>query len=351
MMSILERFGYPAYKDLGPPETIEPIFGTEKPTLEAWERVRGELKARWAAMMGRPSYRDYERKTEALKTFEQPTYTGTLFRQTTGPDHWQRLLLMEPKAPLPTPRPGMVVPFYNPDRSVGLDLGSPRNEDRHPLIEFGCHLVEQGYSVVCTEAFPYNTVPRPDSNIWSAWWEAGAEKLRSDHPHWTGIGKLTADTIRAVDLLLGQPEVDPNRIGVMGHSLGGKMAFYAGCLDERLKAIVCSDFGIGWTFTNWEYPWYHGKQVLEEGFPLGHHQLLAMAAPKPFFLFGGEADRPASWQYLNEARKVYALYGRQEAIGFFDHASGHRPTRESLKVAYTWLRAVFTVEGIEWTGV
>lgn len=346
-MRIAEKVAYPSYEDLGPPEPIEPIFGKEDPGLEAWERVRGTLKARWAAVMGHPSYEDYERKAEVLKTFERAAYVGTLYRQTTGPEHWQRVLLMRPKTPLGSPCPGMVVPFYAPDRSVGLSLETLIPNEEPGVVQFGRHLAEQGYFVVCTEAFPFNTVPQPEMKVWSSWWEAGAKKLLSDHPHWTGIGKLTADTMRTVDLLLEQREVDPDRIGVMGHSLGGKMAFYAGSVDERLKAIVCSDFGIGWRFTNWEYPWYHGGQIFRKDFTLGHHQLLALAAPKPFFLFGGEADRSASWQYLNEARKVYALYGKPEAIGFFDHASGHRPTRESLKVAYSWLREVFKVGEIE----
>ena len=36
------------------------------------------------------------------------------------------------------------------------------------------------------------------------------------------MAKMTWDAIRATDLLLTGPEVDPARIGSIGHSLGGK---------------------------------------------------------------------------------------------------------------------------------
>jgi hypothetical protein len=134
----------------------------------------------------------------------------------------------------------------------------------------------------------------------------------------------------------------------MGHSLGGKMAFYTGALDERIKAIVASDFGIGWRFTNWDDPWYLGRQIHSEGFRLAHHQLLALHAPRSFFLIGGQFDHRASWQYLLEAQKVYRLYGREDAIGFFDHHSGHSPTQESLLIAYRWLAEQFDLPAQPW---
>jgi pimeloyl-ACP methyl ester carboxylesterase len=184
-------------------------------------------------------------------------------------------------------------------------------------------------------------VPAPESEAGFAWWQAGAEKLLKDNPSWTGMGRLAWDASRALDLLLEIPDVDPGRIAVMGHSLGGKIAFYAGALDDRFAATISSDFGMGFSFTNWDALWYLGKKIHHPDFALSHHQLLALQAPRPFLLIGGEADRQASWQYINEARKVYDLYEGASSIGFFDHASGHRPTEESLHIAYGWLTEQF----------
>jgi len=350
MPSIIQQVAQPTYSDFGAPEKIDPIFHNTPATIQTWSTIRENLKHQWQNILGRPSFTDYDHPPQLIHQFDQPTYHATIFKQPTGPTSQQTILLMTPKNPLPTPHPGMVIPFYNPDRMIGINIETQEplvNES--PLIHFGRHLVDQGYTVVCTEAFPYNTVLEPKENVGFAWWQTGAEKLLQDNPHWTGIAKLAHDTSRALDLLLEQPHIDPNRVGVMGHSLGGKMAFYSGCLDERFQAIVGSDFGMGWSFTNWSAPWYLGEQINQADFTLAHHHLLALFAPKPFLLFGGEADRPATWQYLEEARKVYALYNKPENIGFFDHATGHRPTEESLHIAYGWLAEQFKITPHNWS--
>ncbi len=339
----------PTYSDLGPPEAIRPLFADRLPDkIETWQSLRDELKDQLAGVIGTPTFDIFNMKPEQVGSFEQPEYVGTVYKQPTGPESRQTVLVMEPNRVKLSPRPGMVIPFYHPDAMVGYDLQNhqPVVEDR--VIQFGRHLVQQGYVVVCPEAFPYNTVQEPEDDRGFAWWEAAAAKLHIDHPNWTGIGKLVWDTQRAMDLLLNQHDVDHDRVGVMGHSLGGKMAFYAGVMDERVMATVCSDFGMGYSFTNWDAPWYLGDQINDPSFPLAHHHLLAIHAPRPFLLIGGEADRPATWQYINEAKQVFSLYNREKAIGFFDHASGHRPTPESLEIAYTWLANQFDLEEQAW---
>jgi dienelactone hydrolase len=50
------------------------------------------------------------------------------------------------------------------------------------------------------------------------------------------------DDIRTVDYLLTRPEVDPNRIGCVGLSVGGLRSCHLAALDERIKAAVV----VGW---------------------------------------------------------------------------------------------------------
>jgi hypothetical protein len=349
MESVSLKVSRPAYDDLGPPERVVPLFPADlAASLDGWNESRASLRRMWDSFLGQPSFRDPDRTVEVIEKFQHGDYAATLYRQPTGPETRQLLMLMEPLDPTISPRPGAVIPFYDPDMMAGLDLSTRQPIEDEELIQFGRHLVQQGYVVVCTEAFPYNTVAEPDDAIGFEWWQAGAEKVLQDNPDWTGMGKLLWDTSRALDLLLDQPDVDADRVVVMGHSLGGKMAFYAGALDDRFKATISSDFGMGFTFTNWDALWYLGERINDPDFGLGHHQLLALQAPRPFLLIGGEADRPATWQYINEAEKVYELYGAECAVGFFDHASGHRPTEESLQIAYAWLAEQFGLEPRPW---
>jgi pimeloyl-ACP methyl ester carboxylesterase len=261
--------------------------------------------------------------------------------QSTGPDQRQKLVLLEPSASPHSPRPGAVVPYYRPDLMAGFDLDERSRIEERPNVQFGRHLARRGFVVVCTEAYPYNTVPKPDSDVTFDWWRAATEKLLAENPRWTGIGKLTWDTSRAVDLLLAQPDVDEGRVLAIGHSLGGKMSFYTAAFDERITACIASDFGIAWEFTNWDAPWYFGEQIHEDDFTLNGHHALALIAPRSFLCIAGEADRPESWHYIREAQRVYRLYERGHAAGCFLHMTGHQPTEEAVETAYAWLDEQF----------
>jgi hypothetical protein len=58
----------------------------------------------------------------------------------------------------------------------------------------------------------------------------------------TLMGERLWDAVRCVDYLESLREVDPNRIGCAGLSLGGEMAMWLGAMDTRIKATVSSGF-------------------------------------------------------------------------------------------------------------
>ena len=52
--------------------------------------------------------------------------------------------------------------------------------------------------------------------------------------------KAIWNNLRAVDLLCSLKEVDPDRIGVIGHSLGGHNAIFTALFEPRIQAVVSS---------------------------------------------------------------------------------------------------------------
>lgn len=314
--------------------------------LMEWKEKRDALTFLWERALGLPTtagkvgHQDVPR-SEVLEVFLASDFKGTLMRQRTAGDAWQRILLMEPLN-LKGRTAGVLVPFYDSDRMCGYDLKTKQRlgPERNTAF-FGLHLVRQGYVVAAVEAYPYNLLTpeeRAASKGGMGVWRAAAAKLAKQHPRLTGMGRLTEDTRLAAEVLRGSDKVDPERIGIMGHSLGGKMAFYAGCLDSRFRAIVASDFGLAWDSSNWGDPWYFGdklKGMRAQG--LSHEQLLAVGS-KPFFLIAGQYDSQASaGPLLEEARKVRALQGQGDSLVMYDHHAGHQPTWPALKAAYVWL--------------
>ena len=160
------------------------------------------------------------------------------------------------------------------------------------------------------------------------------------HPGCTGIGKWVSDANALVNYLISRPDVDRNRLAIIGHSLGGKMALYASAFDERIAVTVASEPGIGFSHSNYGDYWYFGKRLATAPPGADQHELLGLIAPRPFLLIGGDKfDGNDSWHYINAARQVYTLFGKPQNIGFLDHHQGHTPTPDAVWSAMEWLRS------------
>jgi hypothetical protein len=59
------------------------------------------------------------------------------------------------------------------------------------------------------------------------------------------MGKLVFDTMRGIDFLLTRADIDPDRVGVAGNSLGGAKATWMLALEAQLKLGLVSGWGYG----------------------------------------------------------------------------------------------------------
>jgi len=152
------------------------------------------------------------------------------------------------------------------------------------------------------------------------------------------MGKWVWDARRLVDYLETRSEFDAKRIGMIGHSLGGKLTLYAAAMDDRIRVAVASEPGIGLSFSNYDDFWYLGEAVRRLDTSTDQQELLGLMAPRAFLLIGGDsADNDRSWHYINAARPAYALAGVADRIGYVNHRKGHSPTPESVRLAMEWL--------------
>lgn len=280
----------------------------------------------WLTALGEPEERTFTASWTPVKEFEQPDYFGYLGTQHTEPDVAQRILIMKPRQRR-QPAPAVLMPFYYPEKIAGIEFDTLQPFSQAPdYATLGLALVRRGYIVYAPETYHLNL---PDCQLerdaWDRWALAAAE-LKKRHPRWTGMGKLLADARLALDLMAADEDVDQQKMAVAGHSLGGKIAFFTGTLDTRLKCAITSDFGILWESTNWQDEWYFGQKlpaIKEAGMHLG--QLLQAAKHLQFFLIAGEYDHQESKKAL------------RPQDGFHNHASGHQPTEAALQEAWQFL--------------
>jgi len=128
--------------------------------------------------------------------------------------------------------------------------------------------------------------------------------------------------IVAVDLLQSLPEVDPERIGCIGHSLGGHNSLFLAAFDTRIRAVVTScgftSFSkyYGGDLTGWSHMGYmpriagvYGKDPAR--MPFDFPEILGAIAPRAVFINAPQKDSnfevSGVYDCVNAAKPVYKL--------------------------------------------
>jgi dienelactone hydrolase len=295
-------------------------------TFDAWIKRRTELRRAWQAFLGaipgpRPG------NTGNAVAEDRP---DGVIRQRVSYEAergWPiEGYLLRPDRP-GRGRPAAVVLHSTAEWTIRQPAGLEGPADLH----IGLHLARRGYVVFCPRCF-----------LWeygqSRKLESAVDWLHTHHPGVTGMAKMLFDATRSLDLLAAQADVDPGRIGAIGHSLGAKEVLYLAAFDERVRAAVSSEGGIGLSYSNWDAPWYLGDAISRPGFGLDHGQVLGLCAPRAFLLIGGDsADGDRSWPYIAESIPLWKLTGAPDAVGLFNHRQGHAFPPIAQARAYEWL--------------
>lgn len=295
----------------------------------AWAGAAEKIRSKWEALLAAPDSTARKPSSRPIRAVHQRNFSGDLMELEMEPGIWEKIYVLKPATSAKAPRPVLIVPFYDVDTPAAADLGGRNFASDRGVNAFAYTAAQHGYIAVAVRWF--------GESYGESYSEAVAN-LALRHPGSTGLGKWVADARRVLDFISTLPDADPSRIGIMGHSLGGKMALYAAAFEGRITAVVSSEPGIGFKFSNYDDYWYLGDKLATASPGTDQHELIALVAPRPFLLIGGdEYDKSESWHYINAARPVFHLLGKPENIGYFNHHTGHTPSPESVSLAFRWL--------------
>lgn len=292
-----------------------------------WQSRRPQLLGYWMEILGKIDPNEQDQmwfgdicQVRVGETTDLGTYTRTEFLLPIEKDFFQPHLLLIPKGQGEGPFPAVIA-----WSSSGPDY-------REPEPWWGSWLASRGYVVLTGWSFIRNYRDGTD-------YGSGAqEKVYQRFGHWLAMGKMVHDVKREFEFLRCRPDVDPTRVGFIGKSLSAKAALYVAAFAPDIAVTVSIDphiavnGGTNW-FAAWYLDWLHefediptksktplsllNPDAARPGFEHDHHEVLALAAPRPLLVIGGsqvedtggDSDDLQSWGYVNRAKDVYLQSG------------------------------------------
>ncbi len=131
-----------------------------------------------------------------------------------------------------------------------------------------------------------------------------------------GLIQTVGDNLRAIDYLCQRREIDSQRIGVLGHSIGGAMAIMIAAIDQRIKSVVAS-------VAAFSDPWLYPITPIN----------LAGGVHVPTLILGGQNDVVIN---PDSIKRLYsAIASDIKEIEMYN--SGHRLPEENVSRTIQWL--------------
>jgi dienelactone hydrolase len=337
---VLEPGKLPDDSRLGKPKTLNDYFPMTPPaSKEAWEARRQELREQLLVALGLwPLPEKTPLNPVVHGKIDRDDYTVEKVFFASTPGHYVSGNLYRPKGRTGK-LPGVLCPhghwangrFYEANEQEvkkQLDLGAEKTTEgaRYPL-QARCAMLARLGCVV----FHYDMVGVADSQPIEhrkGFTDADAElRLQSF------MGLQTWNSIRALDFLLGLPEVDPKRVGVTGASGGGTQTFILCAVNDRPAVafpavMVSTAMQGGCVCENCSY--------LRQD--TGNIEIAGLFAPKPLAMSGAndwtiDIERKG----LPELKALYKLYGAEDDVlakCFLQFP--HNYNQVSREVMYNW---------------
>jgi Prolyl oligopeptidase family len=311
--------------------------GSDVRSAADWQRRRAEIYEEWTELLGKWPPLITKPAVEPLGEERRENFRQLKIRFRWTPQELTTGYLLIPDGD--GPRPAVVTVYYEPETAIGL--GQPDRDFAYQLARRGFVTLSIGTTVATndeTYALYY-----PDL----------------DHAQVQPLSMLAYAAANAWHVLASRPEVDAERIGIVGHSFGGKWAMFAACLFDRFACAAWSDPGIVFdearSAVNYWEPWYLGyhprpwrpdglitaenparglyPQLVASGRDL--HELHALMAPRPFLVSGGTSDPPVRWTALNHSIAVNRLLGHADRVAMTNRPD-HEPNAKSNAVIYAF---------------
>jgi pimeloyl-ACP methyl ester carboxylesterase len=301
-------------------------------TKADWQVRRQHILAHMQTVMG-PLPRPKTLVPLNLKTIEE-TKVGSLVRRkityhTDSPERTVSAYLFLP------PTDGKKFPaILCLHQTTKIGKMEPAGLGGKPNLRYALHLANRGYVTIAPDYPSFG-----DSDY----------DFDPKYGYISGTMKTIYDNIRAVDLLQSLEQVDGNRIGCIGHSLGGHNTMFTAAFEPRIKAMV-SSCGFtrfhkyyqgrlkNWTSTRY-MPLINSRYNNNpDEVPFDFTEIVASFAPRPFLasspLHDSNFEVSGVRDTIAVAKPIYKLHGKPQNLKANYPDCAHDFPPNARKVAY-----------------
>ena len=235
--------------------------------------------------------------------------------------------LLRPKRQPPARRGAAVLCLHGHGRGKDdvVGIASTPRERQHRIrslhYDYGARLAERGYVVLAPDARGFGEWAAADG-MTCDWAMTSALLLGR-----TLVGMRVWDATRAIDVLTGLPDVDPDRIACVGLSWGGTHTMWTAALDERIAAAVISGaFGrfMDCLIESAECACQYVPGLLRVA---DLPDIVSLIAPRPLLIQSGLTDQHATNEVVDEAftvvERAYAVAGAPAVLEIDRFDGGH----------------------------
>ncbi|MBN1352867.1 acetylxylan esterase [candidate division KSB1 bacterium] len=232
--------------------------------------------------------------------------------------------------------------LYNHAHGGNYVLGKDELIQGRPSLQeppYARLLTSMGYNALCIDTWAFGERRgRTESEIFK-------EMLWHGQVMW---GMMVYDSLRAIDYLVSRDDVDAERIGTLGLSMGSTMAWWVAALDTRIKVCVdiccLTDFVslIKMRGLDGHGIYYYVPNLLKH---FTTAQINELIAPRPHLSLAGIYDSLTPPEGLDDIdaylKNAYERENAAEAWQLIRYATGHFETadgrREIIRFLNQWL--------------
>lgn len=214
-----------------------------------------------------------------------------------------------------------------------------KNTQYRPDTHYALHLAERGYATLAPD---YVNMGEYKNDPYAHGYISATMKGIWNHQ-------------RCIDFLQSLPEIDPERIGTIGHSLGGHNSIFVAVFDERVKVTVSScgfcrfPTYMKGNLAGWSHDGYMPRIKTQFGLqpnkmPWDFPEAIAAIAPRGFFACApvndGNFDRQGAEDCLRAAQPVYDLLKASDRLQGDYPPGQHEFPDSSREKAYQFIDRV-----------